>query len=78
MEHPVKGDWADMCGNNLRDMKIEQTLEEIKNMSDYTFKRISKEKIKMAALPYLTNKQRSKEGEINYPEIKMADYLSPM
>ena len=78
MENPVKGDWADMCGNNLRDLKIEQTLEEIKNMSDYTFKRISKEKIKMAALPYLTNKQRSKCGEINYPEIKMADYLSPM
>ena len=40
MENPVKGDWADMCGNNLRDLKIEQTLEGIKNMSDYTFKRI--------------------------------------
>ena len=78
MENPVKGDWADMCGNNLRDRKVEQTLEENKNISDYKFKRILKEKIKMAALPYLTNKQRSKGGEINYPEIKMADYLSPM
>ena len=77
LENPVKGDWAEMCVDNLRDLKIEETLEEIKNMSEYKFKRILKEKIKMAALLYLTNKKRSKGGEISYLEIKMADYLSP-
>ena len=59
-------------------LQIEESLEEIKEMSDHKYKRILKERIKKAAYEYLTGKQRSKGGDIHYSDIQMAEYLLPV
>jgi hypothetical protein len=53
------------------------SLEEIKSVSEISIRSILKESISKKALQYLTEKQGSKGGEINYPSLKMADYLLP-
>ena len=78
IESPVKGDWAATCLENLNYLQIEESLEEIKEMSDHKYKRILKERIKKAAYEYLTGKQRSKGGDIYYSDIQMAEYLLPV
>ena len=77
-ESSGKGDWTTMCTDNLQDLNITNSLEEIKQMSPYQFKKILKEKVRQAALIYLTDKRGSKGLEISYPELQMADYLQPI
>ena len=63
---------------HLNYFQIEESLEEIKEMSDHKYKRILKERIKKVAFEYLTGKQRSKGGDIYYSDIQMAEYLLPV
>ena len=65
------------CLEDLKYLQFEESLEEIKEMSDYKYKRILKDRTKKAAYEYLTGKQRSKGGDIQYSDIQMAEYLSP-
>ena len=78
IESSVKGDWAANCLENLRFLQIEESLEEIKEMSDYKYKSILKDRTKKAAYEYLTGKQRRKGGDIQYSDIQMAEYLLPV
>ena len=76
-ENPTKGDWASSCIQDLEDLGMNLTLNEIKNLSKYTYSKLIKKSIQDKALEYLNEKKRSKGQEIEYKEIKMADYLSP-
>jgi hypothetical protein len=78
LESSGKGDWTTMCLDNLRELDVQNSLEEIKQMSPYQFKKMLKEKVRQAALQYLTDKRGSKGAEINYQELQMADYLQPI
>ena len=53
------------------------TLNEIRKLSKYTYSKLIKKSIQAKALEYLNEKKRSKGQEIEYKEMKMADYLSP-
>ena len=53
------------------------TLEEIKTLSLFKFKRLLKKQIEQKALKYLKGKQGSKGIDIRYPTLKMAEYLMP-
>ena len=53
------------------------TFEEIQNLSNIQFNRIIKEAIKVNAFDYLMKKCGSKGQEIEYIELKMAEYLMP-
>ena len=77
LKNPVKGDWVTTCLNDLKELKINETLEEIENMSKNKFKNLVKSKILKNALEYLLSKQGSKGQEIAYTSLEMADYLQP-
>ena len=74
---PTRGDWASTCIQDLKEFKIESSLEEIKMMSKYTFSKLLRNKANERAIKYLTEKQRVKGKKIQYLKIEMAEYLSP-
>ena len=77
IEEPTKGDWASTCFKDLEELKISESLEEIKNMSKSRFTNMLKSSLKTNALKYLTGKQKSKGKEIFYSKLEMVDYLLP-
>ena len=52
-------------------------MEEMKNMKEAKFRKLLKEKIRIRALEYLTEKTKSKGKEIKNEKLHMADYLLP-
>ena len=61
----------------MKALKINSSMEEIKAMPIFTFKKLLKQKCEEKALEYLLNKQGSKGSQIIYSKMKMADYLYP-
>ena len=51
-----------MCMEDLKYLEIEESLEDIKQMSVYSFKKRINEKLSKSSLSYLTGKQGSKGG----------------
>ena len=77
LELPTRGSWAQTCINDMKDLRITETFEEIKLMTKYKFNSILKERIKKNALKYLLDKKGKKGKEIIYSELQMAEYLLP-
>ena len=77
LEEPTRGDWGSRCLEDLQELKITESLEDIKQMSKRKFANILKSRIKENALKYLKEKVRSKGKDIKYSDIQMAEYLSP-
>ena len=77
LENPTRGDWASSCQNNLRDLQINLSFEEIKQSTKKQFNSILKESILEKSFEYLMAKRGSKGQEINCSELKMAEYLHP-
>ena len=61
-----KGIWASTCLNDLKELRVNETLEEIKNMNKNKFKNMLKQRIKENALTYLIGKQGTK-GKYLHP-----------
>ena len=76
-QQPTKGDWGSTCIQNLQELNIDESLEDIKLMTKQKFKNILNERIIKAAIIYLKGKQGSKGKEIEFCDIQMADYLLP-
>ena len=76
-EQKTKGDWVSTCLNDLKDLGVNETLEEIKNMNKNKFRNMLKERIKERALEYLTGKQGKKGRDMKYLSIEMSEYLHP-
>ena len=76
-ENPVRGDWVSTCMKNMKALNINNSIEEIKEMSTFTFKSLLKQKCEENALKYLLKKRGSKGSQIVYSKLKMADYLYP-
>ena len=77
LEMPTKGDWVSSCLNDLKELKILQTFDEIKLMSKNQFSKLLKERSRENAFKYLIDKQGSKGSEIIYSDLSMSDYLLP-
>ena len=77
IEEPTKGDWPSTCFRDLEELRISESLEEIKHMSKSRFTNMLKSSLKTNALQYLTGKQKSKGKEIFYSKLEMVDYLLP-
>ena len=77
IKSPTRGDWFSTCQNDLKLLRFEGSLEEIKLMTKTKFNRILKERINENALRYLTGKQGTKGKQIRYSDIEMAEYLLP-
>ena len=74
---PTKGDWVSRCRKDLKEMKIELTLNEIKMMPKENFLKMIKLRISDLSLNYLLKKRKSKGKEIIYEKLEMAEYLMP-
>jgi hypothetical protein len=60
LKNPTRGDWTSTCVDNLRQLEITGSFQEIKVMKKYTFDKMLKSRIDKIALHYLTNKQGQK------------------
>ena len=78
LAEPLRGDWVSNCIEDLKELEIEDSLEEIKKMTKTKFSKILKTKVKENALKYLKEKQKSKGKEVQYLDIDMAEYLQPI
>ena len=56
LENPTKGDRASNCKTDLKELQIDEILEEIRNMKKRMFKQILKEKVKKNASEYILKK----------------------
>ena len=74
----LRGDWASTVLKDLKELRITETFEEIKEINEIKYRNILKIRINKNALKYLTDKQRSKGKEIMYKDIQMAEYLLPV
>ena len=63
--------------NTLKELRINESFEEIKQISKGQFNKILKKRIYENALCYLKKKQNIKGKEISYENIELADYLQP-
>ena len=60
LKYPIKGDWVSMCRKDLKEMKIELTLNEIRTMPKESFIKQIKSKISEISLKYLLKKEVQK------------------
>ena len=77
IEKPTKFDWISTCIKDLKKLKIEVSLEDIRNLPTNQFKKLIRKKCKELALEYLLKKRGSKGKELIYNEIQTAEYLLP-
>ena len=76
---PMKNDWALACRNDMEELELNLTFDEIRNMSKNRFKsRVSKATTKMALNYLLVEKNKLKKVlHIQYSALKTQDYLLP-
>ena len=77
-KYPVKDDWTSQVQKDIEDLKIDMSLEEIKQKSEYSFKRYVKIKMKEYCLEYLLNEKEShsKMDNMHYVDLKIPNYLT--
>ena len=69
LKYPTKGDWVSTCVQNLKQLEISQSFEEIKQMKINQFDKLLKIRIEKTGLNYLTSRQGIKGGEMHYSKI---------
>ena len=76
-KYPVKDDWTKTVQKDLKDLDIGLDLDEIKQKSDFSFKRLVKIKTKEYALDFLMKikEKHSKMEKLDYVELKLQNYL---
>ena len=77
LNNPTKGDWASSCIQDLKYLEIETKFEDIKEIKRSKFISIINVSLKKKASEYLQKLRGKKGHEIEYNEIKMAEYLMP-
>ena len=77
LRKPIKGDWASTCAENLEELKIRLSNNEIRNMKRNQFKNILNMKINELGFRYLLKKRGKKGQEVEHFTLRMADYLAP-
>ena len=77
-EKPVKGDWVHLVSQDIVDLKLNLTFENISNLSKLQLKGILKTAVKEVAFKYLSDVQSSHSKTINlrYSGLQMQPYLS--
>ena len=76
--NPKKKDWISTVKQNLKQLDITLTLQNIEEMPKNTYKKIIKNKIKKEAFSYLVKKRDERNGkgiEILYQNLDMQTYL---
>ena len=77
VKNPTRGDWVTACLKDLKELRIDKSFEQIKEMTKSKYNNLLKKMINENALDYLTKKKGAKGKEITYKNIEMAEYLQP-
>ena len=73
----MRWDWVSICVDNLKQLEISESFQDIKIMKQSNFDTLLRVRIDIIALQYLTSRQGQKGGEMIYTEIEMSEYLLP-
>ena len=76
-KYPVKDDWTDMVKQDLKDLKIGLSFDEMREKTEWSFKNLIKIKTKEYTLEYLLNikQKHSKMANLEYKELKIQNYF---
>ena len=76
-KYPLKGDWTLEVQNDLVELGLDLDLEQIKNKSKNSFKRLVKVKVKEYTFNYLmkVKETHTKMEKLKYKELKTQNYL---
>ena len=76
-DDPIKNDFVNICLKYLQILQINLSFKEIEKMSKFSFKKLVKEKAKIAAFKYLLEKKQtqSKLSNLNYADLRIQEYL---
>ena len=77
MENPIKKDFVQDCVKCLSILKIEMKFDEIEKLSNFSFKKLVKEKVSEIGLEYLLrekNKQK-KISHLKFKRLEMQEYF---
>ena len=77
LKKPTKRDWASTCAENLEELNIKLSNNEIRNIKRNQFKNILNRKINDVGFKYLLKKRGKKGQEVEHFTLRMADYLAP-
>ena len=77
LKNPYKGDWTTTVEDNLEEIGIMLTEDQIKECSQAQFKTLVDKRIENEALTYLNAEKESKSKvcHINYDKLEMQKYL---
>ena len=77
-ENSVKNDFVYTCKKYLEALKINLSFDEIEKMSNYTFKKLLKEKTRSAVFEYLKEQKNKQDKikEIVHTKLEMEEYLA--
>ena len=76
-KYPVKDDWTDMVKQDMKDLKIGLSFDEIRQKTEWSFKNLLKIKTKEYALQYLLKmkQKHSKMTNLEYKELTIQNYF---
>ena len=77
-DSPTRGDWVSSVQQDMHDLELEMTFDQIKAYSQEAFKDIVRKHVRISALTMLTQIQQthSKSKKMQYNDLKMQNYLS--
>ena len=76
--NPLKGDWVTTAKNDINELELNMTFDEIRTIDRKRFKTLVKNRIQIKALEYLLfiKSKHSKGKELSYDELELQNYLS--
>ena len=81
LRNPTQGDWATSVIEDIDELELGLQLDDIKNMTKNSFRKIVKEKVEQKALEYLVNMKESHISEnakgklLKYDTLEIQGYL---
>ena len=78
VDNPSKGDWVHLVRQDIQDLKLNLTFDNIARMSKYQLKAILRDAVKKEAYKYLSDIQagHSKTKNLRYSGLQMQPYLT--
>ena len=78
-DNPVQGDWVKTVTDDIKEIDLKMNFKEIKRMSEKSFKKLVKSKVKVATFEFLIKIQatKSKSRNIKYNTLELQNYLKP-
>ena len=76
--NPIKGDWATSVKDDIKQLNLDITIDDVYTMPRHVFKRLVKDKVRQAAYEYLQEikTSKSKAKDLSYVSLSPQGYLS--